>query len=247
MWPSSLKASLMSLTRRRSRALLAILLSRSRSAFCSGLRSSSSWILQHQKQWTGYYITETVWVCHVHYQWCLIMMFLLYFLNVLCCIRHYMTRTLQITVIHYFPVKADGHPPSSRWILFWPGTIKTNFNLKTWMCSSFYFPNWRRSKHHLPNTVNLPCCNTYFPFLPHYFHVTLYFCVILTSLKKSYVLYLFFIYLYPNWKHQRFTHEGIVLCHTVDFTALCWSLRLLHASDAIWVTFICSLKCYKAH
>lgn len=48
MWPSSLKASLMSRTRRRSRALLAILLSRSRSAFCSGLRSSSSWILQRQ-------------------------------------------------------------------------------------------------------------------------------------------------------------------------------------------------------
>lgn len=58
MWPSSLKASLMSRTRRRSRALLAILLSRSRSAFCSGLRSSSSWILQHQqgvrKRWWGY-------------------------------------------------------------------------------------------------------------------------------------------------------------------------------------------------
>lgn len=49
MWPSSLKASLMSRTRRRSRALLAILLSRSRSAFCSGLRSSSSWILRHQQ------------------------------------------------------------------------------------------------------------------------------------------------------------------------------------------------------
>lgn len=46
MWPSSLKASLMSRTRRRSRALLAILRSRSRSAFCSGLRSSSSWILR---------------------------------------------------------------------------------------------------------------------------------------------------------------------------------------------------------
>lgn len=42
MRPSSLKASLMSRTLRRSRALLAILLSRSRSAFCSGFRSSSS-------------------------------------------------------------------------------------------------------------------------------------------------------------------------------------------------------------
>lgn len=48
MWPSSLKASLISRTRRRSRALLAILLSRSRSAFCSGLKSSSSWILQQK-------------------------------------------------------------------------------------------------------------------------------------------------------------------------------------------------------
>lgn len=50
MWPSSLKASLMSRTRRRSRALLAILLSRSRSAFCSGLRSSSSWMLTWRSQ-----------------------------------------------------------------------------------------------------------------------------------------------------------------------------------------------------
>lgn len=46
MRPSSLKASLMSRTLKRSRALLAILLSRSRSAFCSGLRSSSSVILR---------------------------------------------------------------------------------------------------------------------------------------------------------------------------------------------------------
>lgn len=45
MRPSSLKASLMSRTLRRSRALLALLLSRSRSAFCSGFRSSSSVIL----------------------------------------------------------------------------------------------------------------------------------------------------------------------------------------------------------
>lgn len=45
MRPSSLNASLMSRTLRRSRALLAILLSRSRSAFCSGFRSSSSVML----------------------------------------------------------------------------------------------------------------------------------------------------------------------------------------------------------
>lgn len=43
--PNSLKASLMSRTRRRSRALLAILLSFSLSAFCSGVRSSSSLLL----------------------------------------------------------------------------------------------------------------------------------------------------------------------------------------------------------
>lgn len=49
MRPSSLKASLMSRTLRRSRALLAILLSRSRSAFCSGFRSSSSVILWRRK------------------------------------------------------------------------------------------------------------------------------------------------------------------------------------------------------
>lgn len=43
--PSSLNASLMSRTRRRSRALLAIRRSRSRSIFCSGDRSSSSLLL----------------------------------------------------------------------------------------------------------------------------------------------------------------------------------------------------------
>lgn len=43
--PNSLKASLMSRTRRRSRALLAIRLSFSLSAFCSGVRSSSSLLL----------------------------------------------------------------------------------------------------------------------------------------------------------------------------------------------------------
>lgn len=45
MRPSSLNASLMSLTRKRSRALFANLLSRSLSAFCSGDRSSSSRML----------------------------------------------------------------------------------------------------------------------------------------------------------------------------------------------------------
>lgn len=44
--PSSLNASLMSRTRRRSRALLAILRSLSLSIFCSGVRSSSSLLLQ---------------------------------------------------------------------------------------------------------------------------------------------------------------------------------------------------------
>lgn len=48
--PSSLKASLMSRTLRRSRALLAILLSRSRSAFCSGFRSSSSVMLWEREE-----------------------------------------------------------------------------------------------------------------------------------------------------------------------------------------------------
>lgn len=43
--PSSLNASLMSRTRRRSRALLAIRRSRSLSIFCSGDRSSSSLLL----------------------------------------------------------------------------------------------------------------------------------------------------------------------------------------------------------
>lgn len=60
MWPSSLKASLMSRTRRRSRELLAILLSRSRSAFCSGLRSSSSRMLRHeQRKPTGKGVAES--------------------------------------------------------------------------------------------------------------------------------------------------------------------------------------------
>ncbi len=45
MRPSSLKASLMSRTRRRSRALLAMRRSFSRSSFCSGVRSSSSLLL----------------------------------------------------------------------------------------------------------------------------------------------------------------------------------------------------------
>lgn len=44
--PSSLNASLMSRTRRRSRALLAILRSLSLSIFCSGVRSSSSLLLR---------------------------------------------------------------------------------------------------------------------------------------------------------------------------------------------------------
>ncbi|TNN78915.1 hypothetical protein EYF80_010841 [Liparis tanakae] len=44
--PSSLNASLMSRTRRRSRALFAIRRSRSRSIFCSGDRSSSSLLLR---------------------------------------------------------------------------------------------------------------------------------------------------------------------------------------------------------
>lgn len=53
MRPSSLKASLMSRTLRRSRALLAILLSRSRSAFCSGFRSSSSVRLWKEPSFTA--------------------------------------------------------------------------------------------------------------------------------------------------------------------------------------------------
>lgn len=52
MRPSSLNASLMSRTRRRSRALLAILRSFSRSAFCSGVRSSSSLLLWDKKDAT---------------------------------------------------------------------------------------------------------------------------------------------------------------------------------------------------
>lgn len=52
MRPSSLKASLMSRTRRRSRALLAILRSFSRSAFCSGVRSSSSLLLGDKRDAT---------------------------------------------------------------------------------------------------------------------------------------------------------------------------------------------------
>lgn len=52
MRPSSLKASLMSRTRRRSRALLAILRSFSRSAFCSGVRSSSSLLLWDKRDAT---------------------------------------------------------------------------------------------------------------------------------------------------------------------------------------------------
>lgn len=52
MRPSSLKASLMSRTRRRSRALLAILRSFSRSAFCSGVRSSSSLLLWDEREAT---------------------------------------------------------------------------------------------------------------------------------------------------------------------------------------------------
>lgn len=48
--PNSLNASLMSRTRRRSRALLAIRLSFSRSAFCSGVRSSSSLLLGDKKE-----------------------------------------------------------------------------------------------------------------------------------------------------------------------------------------------------
>ncbi|TNN87493.1 hypothetical protein EYF80_002210 [Liparis tanakae] len=53
MRPSSLKASLMSRTLRRSRELLDILLSRSRSAFCSGFRSSSSQAARRQMAGQG--------------------------------------------------------------------------------------------------------------------------------------------------------------------------------------------------
>lgn len=61
--PSSLKASLMSRTLRRSRALLAILLSRSRSAFCSGFRSSSS-----VRLWREHSFTAGAGVCNSHIQ-----------------------------------------------------------------------------------------------------------------------------------------------------------------------------------
>lgn len=66
MRPSSLNASLMSRTRSLSRALLAILLSRSRSAFCSGFRSSSSLTLLQNNSQLSDKTEGTMWPRHLN-------------------------------------------------------------------------------------------------------------------------------------------------------------------------------------